>query len=43
MDIIRGMRKELLSWFEREGLFLTTVTLGVDDPEQDEIKITVHV
>lgn len=37
-----NMRKELLSWFEREGLLLTTATLGADDPERDEIKITIH-
>ena len=36
------MRKELLAWFEREGLLLTSATLVADDPEHDEIKITVH-
>jgi len=35
------MRNELLSWFAREGLLLSTTTTSADDPEHDEIKITV--
>ena len=35
------MRQELLSWFEREGLLLSTATLGGDDHEHDEIKIAL--
>jgi hypothetical protein len=36
------MRKELLSWFDREGLLLTSATIAEDDPENDEVKITVR-
>jgi hypothetical protein len=36
------MREELLSWFEHEGLLLTSVTMGADDPEHDEIKMLVR-
>lgn len=35
------MRNELLSWFAREGLLLTDVITAADDPEHDEIKVTV--
>ncbi len=35
------MRNELLAWFAREGLLLHDVTVGGDDPEHDEIKVTV--
>ncbi len=35
------MRNELLSWFMREGLVLSTATLASDDPEHDEIKIAI--
>jgi hypothetical protein len=35
------MRNELLSWFAREGLLLSTASTSADDPEHDEIKITV--
>lgn len=34
------MRNELLSWFAREGLLLTSVSTGADDPD-DEIKVLV--
>lgn len=37
-----SMRKELLSWFEREGLLLTSATMMADDPELDEVKIVVR-
>jgi hypothetical protein len=33
------MRKELLDWFAREGLVLTSVSIVGDDPEHDEVKI----
>jgi hypothetical protein len=40
------MRTELLSWFEREGLLLTSATMMADDAGetsvQDEIKIIVR-
>ena len=35
------MRNELLSWFAREGLLLSDVVTGAEDPEHDEIKITL--
>lgn len=35
------MRKEFLAWFEREGLLLTCATCSGDDPEHDEVKITI--
>jgi hypothetical protein len=35
------MRNELLAWFAREGLLLTDVISSADDPEHDEIKVTV--
>lgn len=35
------MRKELLSWFAREGLVLTSASMAADDPEHDEVKILV--
>ncbi len=35
------MRNELLSWFAREGLLLSSVLTSSDDPENDEIKITI--
>lgn len=34
------MRNELLSWFAREGLLLSYVTMGAEDPQHDEMKIT---
>jgi hypothetical protein len=37
---IGGMRNELLSWFAREGLLLSSVLTSSDDPN-DEIKIAV--
>jgi hypothetical protein len=37
-----SMRKELLSWFEREGLLLTTATMVAEDPVYDEVKIIVR-
>lgn len=36
------MRNELLTWFAREGLLLTHVVSAADDPENDEIKISVR-
>lgn len=35
------MRNELLTWFAREGLLLHDVVLSAEDPEHDEIKVTV--
>jgi len=36
-----GMRNELLAWFAREGLVLTQVSISADEPEDDEVKITI--
>ncbi|MBE3560199.1 MAG: hypothetical protein IMW89_13400 [Ktedonobacteraceae bacterium] len=36
------MRNELLAWFAREGLLLSSATIAGDAPEQDEVKITVR-
>ena len=35
------MRNELLAWFAREGLLLQNIITSADDPEHDEIKVTV--
>ena len=35
------MRNELLAWFAREGLLLTDVVTAAENPEHDEIKVTV--
>jgi hypothetical protein len=35
------MRNELLAWFAREGLLLQDITTSTEDPEHDEIKVTV--
>ena len=35
------MRNELLAWFAREGFLLQNVTTAAEDPEHDEIKVTV--
>jgi hypothetical protein len=35
------MRNELLSWFAREGLLLSYALTGAEDPEHDEIKVTL--
>lgn len=35
------MRKEFLAWFEREGLLLASASSSGDDPEHDEVKITI--
>lgn len=35
------MRNELLSWFAREGLLLSNVQTEAEDPEHDEIKVTL--
>lgn len=35
------MRNELLVWFAREGLLLTDASSATDDPEHDEVKVTV--
>lgn len=34
------MRNELMAWFAREGLLLSSVSVGAEDP-QDEVKITM--
>jgi hypothetical protein len=36
------MRQELLAWFAREGLLLQSVTTAAEDPEHDEIKVTLR-
>jgi hypothetical protein len=36
------MRNELLAWFAREGLLLSNVITAADDPQHDEIKVTVR-
>lgn len=36
------MRKELLAWFERQGLLLSSASTGAENPEEDEIKISVR-
>ncbi len=36
------MRNELLSWFAREGLVLTSVSIMEDDPAHDEIKVSLR-
>ncbi len=36
------MRKELLTWFAREGLVLTSASIAADDPKQDEVKVAVR-
>ena len=35
------MRNELLAWFAREGLLLQDISIAADDPQYDEIKVTV--
>jgi hypothetical protein len=35
------MRKEFLTWLEREGLLLSSVSSSGEDPEHDEVKITI--
>src|SRR5579862_4561373 len=35
------MRNELLAWFAREGLLLSSALTSSVDPENDEIKLTV--
>jgi hypothetical protein len=35
------MRNELLAWFAREGLLLHDITTAPENPEYDEIKVTV--
>ena len=35
------MRNELLSWFAREGLLLQDVVTAAEDPQHDEIKVSV--
>jgi len=35
------MRNELLAWFAREGLLLTSASVSATDPEHDEVKIVV--
>ena len=35
------MRNELLAWFAREGLLLQDVTTSAEDPEHDEIKVSI--
>jgi hypothetical protein len=36
------MRNELLSWFMREGLVLTSASIMADDPTHDEIKVSLR-
>jgi hypothetical protein len=36
------MRNELLAWFAREGLLLSDITTAADDPQHDEIKVTIR-
>ena len=36
------MRKELLAWFAREGLILTSASVTADDPEHDEVKVALR-
>lgn len=36
------MRNELLAWFAREGLLLQNVVSSAEDPEHDEVKVTVR-
>jgi hypothetical protein len=36
-----SMRNELLAWFAHEGLILTSASIAADDPEHDEVKISV--
>ena len=38
---IEGMRNELLSWFEREGLLLSDVVTASEDGENDEVKVII--
>src|SRR5260370_35535747 len=35
------MRNELLAWFAQEGLLLQDITSSAEDPEHDEVKVTV--
>lgn len=35
------MRNELLAWFAQEGLLLQDITTSAEDPEHDEVKVTV--
>lgn len=35
------MRNELLSWFAREGLLLTYAESSAEEPEVDEVKVTI--
>ncbi len=35
------MRNELLAWFAQESLLLQDITSSAEDPEHDEVKITV--
>ena len=36
------MRNELLSWFARESLVLTSVSIVADEPEHNEIKVSLR-
>ena len=35
------MRNELLAWFAQEGLLLQDITTSAEDPEHDEVKVTI--
>lgn len=35
------MRNELLTWFAREGLTLSSILLASDEPEIDEVKVAI--
>src|SRR5213080_2554870 len=41
MKTIHHMRNELLAWFAREGLLLQDVTTSAEDPQHDEVKVTI--
>lgn len=35
------MRNELLAWFAREGLLLHDIAIAADDPQHDEVRVTI--
>lgn len=41
-DRIESMRQELLAWFAREGLLLSSASTGGEDLEEDEVKVIVR-
>jgi hypothetical protein len=38
----KKMRSELLAWFASEGLLLEDIVCSPEDPEHDEVKVTVR-